>query len=57
VALVTDKFWTQGAYVAKVAGLPEIPRVQLPHPIAGRTAPEMQVIADEVSGAIVEALR
>ena len=57
MALVTEKFWTQGGYVAKVAGLPDLPRVQLPHPIAGTTRVEMRVVAEQVADAILGRLR
>ena len=54
VALVTDMFWPQGDFVAKAAGMPTIPRVQLPHPVAGSgseaMAAEAERIADEVVG-------
>ena len=35
VALVTEDFWPQGNFVAQSLGMPDIPRVQLPHPLAG----------------------
>ena len=35
VALVTSEFWPQGDFVAQSLGMPDVPRVQLPHPIAG----------------------
>jgi hypothetical protein len=57
VALVTEKFWSQGHSVAKFAGMPDLPRVQLPHPIAGRSLSEMRTIADSVADEIVEGLR
>ena len=54
VALVTDMFWPQGDFVANAAGMPTIPRVQLPHPVAGSgseaMAAEAERIADEVVG-------
>lgn len=57
VALVTEKFWTQGQYVAKVAGMPDVPRVGLPHPVAGTTGADMTRIADAVADDIVAELR
>jgi hypothetical protein len=57
VALVTEKFWSQGHSVAKFAGMPDLPRVQLPHPIAGRSRNEMLEIADSVADEIVAGLR
>ncbi len=35
VSLVTEEFWAQGNFVAQSLGMPDVPRVQLPHPIAG----------------------
>lgn len=35
MALVTTDFWPQGDFVARAEGMPEIPRVRLPHPVAG----------------------
>jgi len=57
VALVTEKFWPQGEYVAKVAGMPDLPRVQLPHPVAGSSPEQMDAIAARVAEPIVIALR
>jgi hypothetical protein len=57
VALVTEKFWTQGHYVAKVAGMPEVPRVMLPHPVAGTSRAAMALIADAIADDIVTGLR
>ena len=34
VALVTDEFWAQGDFIATSFGMPDIPQVQLPHPVA-----------------------
>jgi hypothetical protein len=57
VALVTEKFWSQGASVAAFAGMPDLPRVQLPHPVAGRDREDMAVIARAVAEQIVAGLR
>ncbi len=55
VALVTEKFWAQGDFVARSAGLPDIPRVQLPHPVAGSGAVRMAEVAEQISEAILRA--
>ena len=34
VALVTSEFWPQGDFVARSVGMPDVPRVELPHPVA-----------------------
>ncbi|MFP6782375.1 MAG: hypothetical protein VCB59_11835 [Gammaproteobacteria bacterium] len=49
VALVTSKFWPQGDFVAKSEGMPDVPRVQLPHPVAGIGQAAMSALADEIS--------
>ena len=56
VALVTDDFWPQGDFVARSVGLPDLPRVRLPHPVAGTGAAAMGRVADDVAPAILAAL-
>ena len=56
VALVTEEFWPQGDFVAQSFGMPEVPRVQLPHPVAGTGLEKMRLIADNVAAEIVAAL-
>jgi hypothetical protein len=56
VALVTSKFWEQGHFVARSVGMPDIPRVQLPHPVAGTGSDRMLQIADEAAADIISAL-
>ena len=48
VALVTEEFWPQGDFVAKSLGMPDIPRVQLPHPLAGTGAENLRVVAEQI---------
>jgi len=57
VALVTDDFLPQGDFVARSLGMPDIPRIRLPHPVAGTGADNLRRIAAEVAPAIVAALR
>jgi hypothetical protein len=57
VALVTEKFWIQGDHVARAAGMPDLPRVELPHPVAGTGRDAMGAIADRAAPGIVAALR
>lgn len=57
VALVTEEFWEQGNFVAKAFGMPELPRVQLPHPIAGTSSNEMRDVAERLAPVIMRALR
>ena len=57
VALVTEQFWRQGDSVAASAGMPDLPRLRLPHPVAGTGHDAMGRVADEISARIVAVLR
>jgi len=57
VALVTEQFWLQGDSVATSAGMPDIPRVRLPHPVAGSGRDAMRRVADDLAAHIVAVLR
>ena len=48
VALVTEDFWPQGDFVAQSLGMPDAPRVKLPHPVAGTGSANLQQVADTV---------
>ncbi len=56
VALLTTAFWPQGDFVARSAGMPDIPRVELPHPVAGTGADRMAEIAAAIAPSILDAL-
>jgi hypothetical protein len=56
VALVTTDYWPQGDFVANSLGMPGVPRVKLPHPVAGSGVANMRSIARQVLPAIVQAL-
>lgn len=56
VALVTEEFWPQGDFVAKSLGMPDVPRVQLPHPVAGTGTESMKAIAEAIAPRVIEAL-
>jgi hypothetical protein len=56
VALVTEEFWAQGNFVAESLGMSDVPRVQLPHPVAGTGSKNMTAVADSVAREIVAAL-
>jgi hypothetical protein len=56
VALVTNEFWPQGDFVARAAGMPDLPRLELPHPIAGSGTAHMAAVADALAPRIVTAL-
>ena len=54
VALVTEDFWPQGNFVAKSLGMSTLPRVQLPHPVAGTGEENMQRVAEQVADRIID---
>ncbi len=56
VALVTEAFWAQGDFVARSAGMPDIPRVQLPHPVAGTGVDNMATVATNMTPFILAEL-
>lgn len=56
VALVTEDFWAQGDFVARSLGMPDVPRVRLPHPIAGTGEANMEEVAERFVHEIVERL-
>jgi hypothetical protein len=56
VALVTEEFWPQGDFVANSLGMPDIPRIKLPHPLAGTGSENLEQIAKQVVPNIVAAL-
>lgn len=57
VALVTETFESQGNFVSRSAGMPGIPRVILPHPVAGSGKARMSEIAESVADEICARLR
>lgn len=56
MALVTEEFWPQGDFVAQSFGMPGVPRVQLPHPVAGTGKEAMAEIAERIVPEILRAL-
>ena len=56
VALVTDEFWAQGDFIATSFGMPDIPRVQLPHPVAGTGTDNPRLVAEKIAAELVAAL-
>ena len=57
VALVTDQFWLQGDSVARSAGMPDVPRLRLPHPVAGTGHVAMGDVAEAIAARIIGVLR
>lgn len=56
MALVTETFWPQGDFVSRSAGMPDLPRIKLPHPVAGTGSDAMQRVADSIALDILRAL-
>jgi hypothetical protein len=54
VSLVTEEFWPQGNFVARSLGMPDVPRVQLPHPIAGTGESNIGEVAESVVDEILD---
>lgn len=57
VALVSTEFWAQGDFVARAVGMPDVPRVRFPHPVAGMGTDRHRQVAAEVGPAVLDALR
>ena len=56
VALVTEEFWSQGDFVAQSLGMPAVPRIKLPHPVAGTGADNMREVAESIAPLVLTAL-
>ena len=56
VALVTEEFWPQGDFVARSLGMSGVPRVRLPHPVAGTGQANLQAVAAGIAPAVISAL-
>lgn len=56
VALVTEEFRAQGDFIATSFGMPDIPRVQLPHPVAGTGIDNHRLVAEKIAAELVAAL-
>ena len=56
VALVTEEFWPQGDFFATSTGMPKIPRIKLPHPVAGTGEDKMTEVATNIAPLIIELL-
>lgn len=57
VALVTDAFWLQGEQVARSNRMPDVPRLRLPHPVAGTGTVAMAELAALLAPRLVGVLR
>ena len=56
VALVTEDFVPQADFVARSVGMPDIPRIVLPHPVAGTGRTAMREVAESQVDAMLGAL-
>jgi len=56
VALVTEDFWAQGDFIARSLGMPDIPRIRLPHPVAGTGAANLRKVAEAIAPRVFAAL-
>ena len=57
VALVTEDFWPQGNFTAESLGMPSVPRVKLPHPLAGTGQSHLKDVAKRLAPQIIEQLK
>lgn len=53
VCLVTSKFLEEAAFIARASGMPDAPRVELPHPVAGSGDSSMAALARDITPRIV----
>jgi len=56
VALVTEDFWPQGDFVAQSLGMPDAPRLRLPHPVAGTGEANMARVAQSIVDGVIQRL-
>ena len=56
VALVTEEFWSQGDFVAQSLGMPSVPRIKRPHPVAGTGVANMRDVAESIAPEVISAL-
>ena len=54
--MITDDFWGQGNFMADSLGMPDLPRVRLPHPVAGLGESKIEAIAQSVVDEILDKL-
>jgi len=56
VAFVTEAFWEQGNFVAQADGMPAVPRIKLPYPVAGTGKQAMSALAARVADEVIARL-
>ena len=57
VCLLTDKFSDQADFVSRAAGMPDMPRVILPHPVAGSGFERIRQVAGDIIEQVVTSLK
>ena len=55
-AVITEAFWTQSELVARSAGMPDVPRVRVPYPLAGAPRDPIAAAARNAVDEIMHAL-
>lgn len=56
LAFVTSEFWAQGDFVAQAGGMPDVPRLQLPHPVAGSGKAALTQLAADIADEVLARL-
>lgn len=56
MALITEEFVEQGDFVARAAGMPNVPRYVLPHPCSGTGEANLERVAREAGPGIIALL-
>lgn len=56
VAVITDRFWQQSALVARAHGVEDVPRVEIPYPVAGTGAENVRRVARDAVADVIRAL-
>jgi hypothetical protein len=54
--LLTKKFREQGDFTARAAGMPDIPRIVIPHPVAGSGLDTIRRVAGNIVERVIESL-
>jgi hypothetical protein len=57
VVLVTEEFEEEARFVARAAGMPGIPMVFLPHPVAGTSWQSREELAERIAPRCLALLR
>lgn len=55
--LICDVFWDYSAWMAKAMGMPDIPRVRIPYPVAGAGEAIQRSVAEAAAGRILSGWR